>query len=94
MTFMTNVQVKLTHLGEQKTAAPVHSDLMTSENADTVSTEDIPEADGAVRWPCGQIVSVGMKTSASDISQVTSKYSQRLVVICCPKSVAESKKDI
>lgn len=60
---------------------------MTSEDADAVSIEDVPEADGAVRRPRGHVIGVGVETSASDVSQVTGKHPQRLVVICRPQTV-------
>lgn len=44
------------------------TDLMTSEYTDTVSGQDVPEADGAVRRSCGHIIGVGVETGTSDIS--------------------------
>lgn len=41
---------------------------MTSEYADTVSVQDVPEADGAIRRPCGHVIGVGVETGASDVS--------------------------
>lgn len=42
--------------------------LVTSENSDTVSIQDIPEAHGAVTGACGHIVGVRMKACAGDVS--------------------------
>lgn len=44
------------------------TDLMTSKYSDTVSSQDIPKADGAVRRSCGHIVRVGMEAAAGDVS--------------------------
>lgn len=44
------------------------SDLVTGEDADAVSVQDIPEPDGAIRRPCGHIIRVGVEAGASDIS--------------------------
>lgn len=44
------------------------SDLVTGEDADAVSVQDIPEPDGAIRRPCGDIIGVGVEAGASDIS--------------------------
>lgn len=63
---------------------PAKSNLMAGENTDAVSSEDVPQTDGAVRRTCGHIIGVGVEASASDVGQVASKYPQRLVVICCP----------
>ncbi len=44
------------------------SDLVTGEDADAVSVQDIPEPDGAVRRPCDDVIGVGVEAGASDIS--------------------------
>lgn len=66
------------------------SDLVAGENADAVSSQDIPEPNGAIRRPCGDVVGVGVEAGASDISQVPGKHPQRLVVIRCPQPVGET----
>lgn len=67
----------------------VKSHLVTGENTDAVSGEDVPQTDGAVRRACGHVICVGMETSASDVGQVTGEYPQRLVVIGRPQAVGE-----
>lgn len=62
-------------------------DLVTGEDADAVSGEDIPEPDGAIGRPCDDIIGVGVETCGSDISEVTRKHPQWLVVVCCPQTV-------
>lgn len=62
------------------------SDLVTGEDADAVSSQDIPEPDGAIGRPCDDIVGVGVETCGSDISEVTRKHPQGLVVVCCPQT--------
>lgn len=59
---------------------------MTGEDPDTVPRQDIPEPDGAVRRACNHVVGVGVETGAGDISQVTGKYPQGLVVVRRPES--------
>lgn len=55
-------------MGSIRTQSDDMTDLMTSEYTDTVSTQDVPEADGAVRRSCGQIIGVGVETGTRDIS--------------------------
>lgn len=43
------------------------SDLVTSKNADAVSTQDIPYPNGAIRRPRGNVVGVGVEAGACDI---------------------------
>lgn len=43
------------------------SDLVTGENADAVSDQNIPEPNGAIGRPCGDIVGVWVEAGASDI---------------------------
>lgn len=43
------------------------SDLVTGEDTDAVSAQDIPEPDGAIRRPRDDIIGVGVKAGASDI---------------------------
>lgn len=66
------------------------SDLVAGENADAVSSQDIPQPNGAIRRPCGDVVGVGVEAGASDISEVPRKHPERLVVICCPQTVGEN----
>lgn len=71
--------------------APLNSDLMPSEDADTVSGQDVPEADGAVRRPRGHVIWVWVETSTGDVGQMTCKYPQRLVMIRRPKACWRGK---
>lgn len=51
-----------------QSTADHHSDLVTGENADAVSAQDVPKSDGAIRRPRGHIVGVGVEAGAGDIS--------------------------
>lgn len=58
--------------------------LVTCEDANTVSVQDIPQPDCAIRWTRGHIIRVWVEAGASDVRQVTSEHPQRLIVICNP----------
>ncbi len=64
---------------------------MTGEDADAVSIQDVPDSDGAIGRPRGDIVGVWVEAGAGNIGEVAREYPQRLVVICCPKTVREKK---
>lgn len=62
------------------------SDLVAGEDAHAASVQDVPQSDGAVRGTGGHVVGVGVEAGASHVGEVTGKYPQWLVVICCPQT--------
>lgn len=55
------------YTGYKKHVTSDLSDLVTGEDADAVSVQDIPEPDGAIRRPCYDIIGVWVEAGASDI---------------------------
>lgn len=62
---------------------------MTSENPYAVSIQDVPKADGSVRWPCRYVIRVGVKVGAGNVGQVAREDPEGLVVICRPQTVGD-----
>lgn len=58
---------------------------MTGKNADTVAVKDVPEAHGAIGRACGHVVGVGVEAGAGDVREMSSEYTQWLVVVSGPQ---------
>lgn len=42
-------------------------DLVPGENADAVASENIPQPNGAIGWPRGNVIGVGVEAGAGDV---------------------------
>lgn len=63
---------------------------MSGEDANAVPGQDVPKPNGAIRRARGHVVGVGVEAGAGDVSQMSGKYPQRLVVVCGPQTARDN----